>query len=391
MAGSAGDKSLDGSRIVQQDVMRTVAICTVAICHSAELAYSVNPLEVPASHAMSLAVQGTLSSSEWLFFLIAFTVGRLGVPLFLFLTGYFLLNRRYGSEDCIAFWKTKLLPLLLTTWIWIVLYEIYGCSMGDYSFSPVLLLKRLLFLDTQLFGHFWYMPMILGFYLTIPLFANALNALPKRAVLVPLAAVLAYYAFVPTTSVVLEILGKSAVAPRIDSGFSGGLYGAYLIVGWLFAKAEKPQHPLVSFSAFMALFLACVGFQAWAYSAGRAYNIWYSNILLLGCGVALFGFLSSLDVPKGFEGLATAVSKHSFGMFLLHYPIVQLLCGYMRSMGVGRPLTSIMAFSIAFAVSFAMVALVSKVPVIGRLLFYERGGAVRDQPFAERRNDVNLQ
>lgn len=75
------------NRIIYLDIARTFAIIFVVLCHSVELIYKMN-------------LQGWISISlnARIFKTIVFTLGRIGVPLFLFLTGYLLLNRKYDND-----------------------------------------------------------------------------------------------------------------------------------------------------------------------------------------------------------------------------------------------------------------------------------------------------
>ena len=93
-----------GDRIEWIDLARTFAILSVITVHSIERAYTFN---LESMNSMPALVRTVC--------FILFTVGRLGVPLFFFITGYLLLGRNYADEDCFRFWRKNLLALLLTT------------------------------------------------------------------------------------------------------------------------------------------------------------------------------------------------------------------------------------------------------------------------------------
>ena len=104
------------NRIYWLDICRSIAIASVVLCHVVENVY---PLTLDYMEKIDIYTK--------LFIFSMFTVGRLGVPLFLFITGYLLLKgeMQYGSEECLYFWKNKLVTLLGTTEIWIVIYNIF--------------------------------------------------------------------------------------------------------------------------------------------------------------------------------------------------------------------------------------------------------------------------
>lgn len=90
-------------RIQWIDMVRGIAILCVILCHVTENIYQLNV------DSISL-----LDFPSKIFVFSAFTCGRLGVPLFLFISGYLLLDRHYGMEGCCKFWKKNLLSLLIT-------------------------------------------------------------------------------------------------------------------------------------------------------------------------------------------------------------------------------------------------------------------------------------
>ena len=74
-------KALVKERIQKFDIARTFAILCVVLCHSVEAAYS------------NVAYK-QLSNISQIFRIVFFTLGRLGVPIFLFLTGALILKSK---------------------------------------------------------------------------------------------------------------------------------------------------------------------------------------------------------------------------------------------------------------------------------------------------------
>lgn len=97
------------------DVLRIIAIFFVVMTHVYESAYNLSEMK---PHILSI-------SQLWSSYL-GFTIGRIGVPLFLMLTGYFLLSRTWTSEKIQIFYKKNVFHLLLTWQIWIALYFLYN-------------------------------------------------------------------------------------------------------------------------------------------------------------------------------------------------------------------------------------------------------------------------
>lgn len=79
------------------DLARALAILFVVLCHSSEAIYSFD-----MKYVASLSLQSRI------FEFTSFTIGRLGVPLFLMISGYLLLDRDYTDQKCKGFWKKNL-------------------------------------------------------------------------------------------------------------------------------------------------------------------------------------------------------------------------------------------------------------------------------------------
>lgn len=89
------------------DFIRAFAIISVVFCHSIESVYYI-------FQDRSILYSG-LSFESKMFDLLGITFGRLGVPLFLFLTGALLGRKNYDNKDDVKnFYKNKFLPLLIT-------------------------------------------------------------------------------------------------------------------------------------------------------------------------------------------------------------------------------------------------------------------------------------
>lgn len=101
---ASGEKQ--NSRIGSLDVLRSFAILCVILTHVTEYTYPING--ALADHTLQSRVLA----------LGLHTAGRLGVPIFFFLTGYLLLDRDYTGSKAVEFWKSHLLPLILTSEVW---------------------------------------------------------------------------------------------------------------------------------------------------------------------------------------------------------------------------------------------------------------------------------
>ena len=126
---------MNTARIVWLDYARMIAIVCVVITHVTETVYQMN-------------VENLMQYSfhQRIFAISMFTIGRLGVPIFFFLTGYLLLDCKYSSERYKSFLKKNFCGLLLTTMIWIIIYNIFNALFWGVPFDVGKCLKNLFFL-----------------------------------------------------------------------------------------------------------------------------------------------------------------------------------------------------------------------------------------------------
>lgn len=154
------------NRLSGIDFIRSIAILLVILNHSVENVLNMENPEV---------IKGFISYSSFLPSLL-FTLGRIGVPLFLMITGFTMLHRDYFKENKIKhFYKNNFLSLFITTAIWIFLYNIFLTVFFNRPFNLLNMFLEIFLLKQLYISHFWYLPMIIGFYFFLPFIANGLK------------------------------------------------------------------------------------------------------------------------------------------------------------------------------------------------------------------------
>ena len=93
---------------------------------------------------------------------------RIAVPLFVMLSGAFLLDPARPFQTR-AFFKANVLHIAASYLFWASLYAILDMRVHANGFSPFKTV--IIFISTVLsgFGHLWFMPLLLGLYLLVPL------------------------------------------------------------------------------------------------------------------------------------------------------------------------------------------------------------------------------
>ena len=284
-----------------------------------------------------------------------------------------MLDRDYDRKKCIAFWRTKWLGLLLATEFWIIIYNLFLCFFHQKDFSAVLLIKNMLFLEDVGMGHMWYMPMIIGLYLFLPLMANGLRRLGEPKVLLfPLSCALIIFCCTPLLSILSQCLGHDALRCQIDSGFSGGAYGCYMFLGYCVKKLPMRNiaKPILLAPSFLLCFLATVSLQVFAYSNDVFAPIWYTNGLLLTTGFLLF-LLFSCGTSFRNSKIVFALSYYSFALYLVHFPVLMLIAPYIAPLGIpSHAIQVAVLFAIDLTISIILCAIIARIPKIGSVILY---------------------
>ena len=187
-------------RIEWLDAARGLAILMVLLVHSTEKIYRMKP---------DFLNDISLASST--FSVTAFTIGRLGVPIFLFLTGYLLLDRNFDEAACRKFWKKNWFGMLVTTEAWIILYDIFLSTFHFSHWNNLSFIEDILLIHQVRMGHMWYMPMIIGLYICIPFAARALHKLDSKLLRFPIGLLSAYALGLPVLALLRRMMGKTDV------------------------------------------------------------------------------------------------------------------------------------------------------------------------------------
>ena len=226
-------RNKSSTRIEGPDIIRTFAILCVIIIHC------VGPIRSIEEFNDSLVVLHCFSIA----------VGRLGVPFFFILSGYFLLHRNYDKERTKKFYKNNFLTLLLTWELWLVLYHFYFNIVHGVPINWSVLLKNLLFIEHINMFHAWYMPVILEIYLILPIISKVLHSL-STSKLIPIAIISYIYLFVIPTAYYFDF-------PFGHLHTLTGVYIFYVILGYLIKRYEDHLRGFIQliFAALLAIIL----------------------------------------------------------------------------------------------------------------------------------------
>ncbi len=353
------------NRIYKFDVARASAILCVILCHSVENIYDLS------------SKCGDAGRISKLFMISSFTVGRLGVPIFLFLSGALLLKKQIEEDsDVFTFYKRNWLPLFIANEIWVVIYNIYFCFTGQFqhlTFNNIT--RELLCLETVPSPQMWYLPMILGMYLGIPFVAKIVKTFSLKSLVALMCAIFAINSFLPTLQMILNIAGvKFQCLSLVSVEFLGGMYGLYIVVGYFVANknAIKLKSIWVCMITLVCFFLTVLMQFISRSDLSQSeilYNVWYDNFFLsitaLGVFV-LFNRINDSRLNEKFSGACTYISKISLSLFFVHYIFINLFKNTVIRLNIANSLKVIILFISAFLTSTVVSFLLSKIKAVSK-------------------------
>lgn len=340
------------------DFARVFAILCVILCHSISRAYISDGKLMNQPLNIKIGV------------LTVFTIGRLGVPIFMMISGYLLLDREYNEKTTIKFWFNNCLNLFITVAIWIMIYNIFLVYLEGITFNPFKVILQILNMREVHMPHMWYMPMILGMYILFPFVANVLKITETKLLVFPIA-VYGVYAFIlPVMNVFLSSNGYSVLGANLSWGFSGGAYGIIFIMGYIIKK-KKFCHikTIYLWLIFLISFMLTIGTQLYAYLHGTVYDVWYNNGFLIISATALFELFSRIKhLP--FSNMFRRVAEDTFGIYLIHEMIILYFQKKIFQWTEYRAVKSFVIFLMSFGISICIIYIFKFIPKVKKYLFY---------------------
>lgn len=306
-------------RLFSLDAARAFAIFCVVICHVSETVFPIYDIEI---NAMGYPLK--------IIPLVLRTIGTLGVPLFLYMTGFLLLHRPYDSQATSRFYRTRFLLLLAVSTIWTVLWRFFRLLISGGSLSLLTLWKDAFFASGAVFSQIWYLPMILNLYLLVPFLSNALHAADLKWIWRIAIILLIFQCGVPLWNHLCECLHMPVFYTDFHFKTHISFYILLAVLGHLARRDERlkkiPKCLLLAVAAFA--FASVVFVQL--FFVDRNYGEWislvqYNDPLLLACTFALLLFFlrtGGQHVPAPCRHAAESLSRCSFGIYLIHFTII---------------------------------------------------------------------
>ena len=355
------------------DVARVIAIVSVTFNHALSRSFATR--EGSLEEFLQMSVVGSYLKA------LLYTFSRIGVPLFLMITGSLLLKRDYEEKGTISrFLRHNWLELFRTTLIWLfIMFWYLQTGKGEVlrSVGIAAALKEffctMLFINQTTLSHMWYMPMILIVYLMIPVISVGIKRIGDKFFYILFAVATGCGILIPSINALFYVAGTTI---HLDFAFSitdlFSLYFIYILAGyWISGKKLERIPTGWIYLGFVVSFLVTALFQFWAYSTPRDYYLQYADIGILISAVFLFELVrrKSGEIQHGQQAV-TYLSRISLGIFFLHLCVMTFLILIMNKVVHIERFPRFIILEVAsFLLSVLIIWVTSKNKKIGRYLY----------------------
>ena len=337
------------SRNYPLDVLRVLACLLVIWQHASEHYYIM--YDGHLSHESSTTIIAFLNS-----------LSRCSVPLFVMISGYFLLPMK---DSATLFLRKRLTRILGPFIVWCVGYAIYYVFYWHHSLGQCL--RNIAHIPVNYgteVGHLWYVYMLLGLYLLVPVLSPWLRQCSRHQLqgylgLWGLTTLLPYvHLLFP------EVLGECFWNQSPMLYYYNGFVG-YLLLGHYARRYGLPAALpslallLVGYAVTCLVFYLRIDGATWASEAELSWEFCSANVAMMAVGI--FSLVQRLSVKREHR-LLTDIALTSYAIYLAHIIVLNFsldsLAGRLGTVLLEIPLISLLTL----AVTYLLVKLLSRLP-----------------------------
>ena len=349
------------SRTFNVDLIRAVAMVGVILLHAAGQWLITSP---------EMSRLNSLETTSWVIADIYQTLGVLAVPLFLMLTGALLLTPEKHNESLSVFFKKRWARIGLPFFFWAAVYFVWDFGVQKLPFSFGVILQGLL---NGPYTQFWYIYVLIGLYLLVPLL---------RAFLANRDLTLMKYFLLLWVIGVAILPFFSLLSPyRLNSNvFAIGGYVGYFVLGtYLFTV--KLCRSVIWFFLILGIALSAFGTYLLASTGGWDNMYFFAEYIsptVILASVMMFLLLLTAKPPErktSFSNnrLIKTISANTLPIFFLHIMIIESLeygyFGFALNRNTLNPIIEVPLITvITLFTTLGIILLLKKVPYLNKLL-----------------------
>ena len=320
-----------------------------------------------------------LAGTGWNIYNICNGVSRWGVPVFVMMSGALFIPREIPTK---TLYKKYISRMAIAYVVWSAFYAIVD-PIGIPIFTEGYKISITEIMGNFISGavHLWFLPMIIGLYMCIPL----IKQLTKNDSLIKYFLLLSFvFCFIKTqTELVVTNLLSGSVQTIFENvntlfkNFNINLvlgFTSYFILGFYLNKTEinKKKRILIYILGVIGLVSTILLNLAASKNAGKSLETFYSaysiNVILMAIAVFVWFKYNAKGNDK-LNKIIVKLSKYSFGAFLVHIFILKVLHTFGIQSTNFHPVLSVPSITIFTAIASYLISLVlNKIPVIKKYI-----------------------
>lgn len=341
------------NRIYYLDILRVVACLAVIVIHS----------------STQYVIKDFGSFNFWIGNIFD-GITRIGVPIFVMISGALMLdkNYKYTNKKIIQHIKKLIIFFIFWSLIYTIIYHIiikYNCiNVREVVLS---------FVEGNV--HLWFIYMIIGLYLIVPLLRLWVKDENKKYIEYFIMLSMIFSFFIPQ---IINIGSKyndifnsiNKVVENINIKYVGG-FTTYFLLGWYLHNYDLKNKKAVYILGVISMFITIMGTYIFSISTREA-NQMYGNLTLN----VLFQTIMIFSIVKEKYNKNTErnkyidlISNNSLGIYAIHFVIVSIMSRILIEMNINIAIINIpIIFICTFLISNFVVSLLKKITILEKIV-----------------------
>ena len=346
------------SRIAYFDILRVMACFSVVMIHTC-IRYLKNDIG-----SFNFWTANALDS-----------LSRIGVPIFVMLSGALMLDRNYefSTKKLTVHIKRMLFFFLFWSVVYCVFNSITGALIYHQPIEWRNVIKSLIKGDY----HLWFVYLIVGLYLIVPLLRLWVKEENKKYIEYFIILSLIFTYLIPqiiiigtnySTKSIFEFF-NDILATCLQLKYVGG-FTTYFILGWYLHNFDIKNKKFIYIIGVLGFLTSFLGTYIVSASVGEVIKISDNlsiNVLCQSLAVFVFVKEKLSAVPQ--NKIVFSISKHSLGIYAMHVMIIAMMYRIVEMLDFNIAIIYIpIVFIPTLVLSYFMSLVFSKLPILNKFV-----------------------
>lgn len=346
---------IKNNRVFYLDILRVIACLSVIMIHS----------------SATYVVEDIGSFNFWIANIFD-GLSRIGVPLFIMISGTLMLDKNYqfSTKKLIKHIIRMIVFFVFWSSIYCIIYNIIGQIFIKHESIDIIKV-----IGSLIKGHYhlWFIYLIIGLYLIVPLLRLWVNDDNKKYVEYFIILSIFFTYIIPQIinvgsnySSLFEHLNY-IIEKNLQLKYVGG-YTAYFILGWYIHNYDIKNKKIIYIFGFIGLLISIIGTYILSNSTGKAIQMYENlSINVLFQSIAMFIIIKDrfINSQNKSNKIINYISKCSLGIYAIHALIVTIMYKILEKINIDYALINIpIVFIASFLLAYLGSFVLSRIPVL---------------------------